>query len=149
MSSAPSNFIAPFWDDLDTDTGGTYGQVFGTAPNRVYAVEWYNRPHYSNVGAGTFEVLFFEGTNQITFQYQDVDFGNVLYNNGAGATVGIKGSTIQYSFNAPALSDLLAIQFTPIVPPNANVDPSEPGEYSSPQRPGQQPLTITTPAGPI
>ena len=100
MSSAPANFIAPFWDDMDTDTGGTYGQVFGTAPNRVYVVEWYNRPHYSNVGSATFEVLFYEGTNQITFQYQDVDFGNVSYNNGAGATVGIKGSTIQYSFNA-------------------------------------------------
>ncbi len=51
MSSAPANFIAPFWDDMDTDTGGTYGQVFGAAPNRVYVVEWYDRPHFSNVGS--------------------------------------------------------------------------------------------------
>ncbi len=116
MSSAPANLIAPFWDDMDTDTGGTYGQVFGTAPNRIYVVEWFDRPHYSNVGSATFEVLFYEGTNQITFQYQDVDFGNASYNNGASATVGIRGATIQYSYNAAALSDLLAIQFTPKAP---------------------------------
>jgi uncharacterized repeat protein (TIGR01451 family) len=117
MASAPANFIAPFWDDMDTDTGGTYVDVFGVEPNRIFVVEWNDRPHFSNVGAATFQVLFFEGTNEIVFQYQDVDFGNALYDNGASATVGIKGNTIQYSFNQPALSDGLAIQFTPIPQP--------------------------------
>ena len=117
MASAPANFIAPFWDDMDTDTGGTYVDVFGAEPNRIFVVEWNDRPHFSNVGAATFQVLFFEGTNEIVFQYQDVDFGNASFDNGASATVGIKGNTIQYSFNQPALSDGLAIQFTPIPQP--------------------------------
>ena len=147
MSSAPANFIAPFWDDMDTDTGGTYTEVFGSAPNRVFVVEWNNRPHFSNVGSATFQVLFHETTNKITFQYQDVDFGNVSYNNGASATVGIKGSTIQYSFNAAALSDLLAIQFTPIVPPNIAVSPSSLAATQLPDTTTQQTLTIGNTGG--
>lgn len=108
-----NNLLAPFWDDMDVDTGGLYVQTFGTAPNRVFVIEWFNRPHYSNVGSGTFEVCLFEGTNVIQFQYLDVDFGNASYNQGAGATVGIKGSPIQYSYNQAALVDGLCIQFTP------------------------------------
>ena len=92
-------------------------------------------------------MLFYEGTNQITFQYQDVNFGNVLYDNGAGATVGIKGSTIQYSFNAAALSDLLAIQFTPIVPPNIDVSPSSLAATQLPNTTTQQTLTIANNGG--
>ncbi len=142
MATAPASFIAPFWDDMDTDTGGTYTEVFGTAPDRVFVVEWNQRPHFSNVGAATFQVLFLEGTQQIAFQYQDMDFGNALYDNGASATVGIKGSTIQYSFNAPALSDGLAIWFSPKAPGIAlgktvGTDPSTCATTSS----------ITVPAG--
>jgi uncharacterized repeat protein (TIGR01451 family) len=131
MSIAPANLIAPFWDDLDNDTGGVYYDTFGVEPNRIFVVEWNNRPRWPNIGAGTLQVLFFEGTNEIVFQYQDVDFGNALYDNGASATVGIKGSTIQYSFDRPALSDGLAIQFTPIPQPaialtkTVGTDPSE------------------------
>ncbi len=116
-ASTPWNFIAPFWDDIDSDAGAVYTQTFGTAPNRVFVVEWNNRPHFSNVGSCTFQVLFHEGTNDIVFQYLDTDFGNALYDFGASATVGIKGgegaTPIQYSYNVPAISNNLAIRFQP------------------------------------
>lgn len=108
-----NNLLAPFWDDMDVDTGGLYVDTFGTAPNRVFVIEWFDRPHYSNTGSATFEVCLFEGTNVIQFQYLDVDFGNTSYNQGVSATVGIKGSPIQYSYNQAALMDNLVIEFTP------------------------------------
>ncbi|MFZ2487499.1 MAG: proprotein convertase P-domain-containing protein, partial [Anaerolineae bacterium] len=114
--ASPGFAILPFWDDIDSNTGNVYWQVQGTAPNRMAIIEWYNRPHYPNIGAATFEVILYETTNQIKFQYADVDFGDPFYNNGASATVGInKDATtaVQVSFNTAAISAQQAILFTP------------------------------------
>ena len=86
----PALAILPFWDDIDADTGDVYWEVQGTAPNRMVdhrvvqpaALQQHRRRR-------TFEVILYEGTNEIKFQYADVDFGNASYNNGASATVGI------------------------------------------------------------
>ncbi|MER2600278.1 MAG: proprotein convertase P-domain-containing protein, partial [Caldilineales bacterium] len=115
-TASPAYAIFPFWDDIDSDTGDVYWQVQGVAPNRMAIIEWYNRPHYSNIGAATFEVILYETTNQIKFQYADVDFGDPLYNNGASATVGINkdaSTAVQVSFNTPSLSAQQAILFSP------------------------------------
>ena len=106
----------PFWDDIDADTGDVYWEVQGTAPNRMLIVEWYNRPHFSNIGSATFEAILYETTNEIKFQYADVDFGDPALNNGASATVGInKNATtaLQVSFNQPVIQNGQAILFTP------------------------------------
>ncbi|MGB9724011.1 MAG: S8 family serine peptidase [Chloroflexia bacterium] len=120
------NLIVPFWDDIDSDTGNVYVKTVGTAPFRKFVVEWYNRPHYSNIGNATFELILYETTNNIKFQYQDVVFGNASYDYGASATVGIRrqGSNyLQYSYNQPVLTDLLAICFRfPGSPPCDTVD---------------------------
>ena len=108
--------MLPFWDDIDSDTGDVYWQVLGTAPNRTLVVEWYNRPHYSNTGAGTWEVILYEGTNVVDFQYLDTDFGNASYNQGISATVGINQDgtvALQYSYNQAVITDNLAIRFQP------------------------------------
>jgi hypothetical protein len=114
MSSAPNYFIAPFWDDIDSDTGNVYWKTVGTAPNRKVVVEWYNRPHYSNVGSATFEMILFENGN-IQYQYLDTDFGNASYNFGASATSGIRGAdaanSLQYSFNQAMLNSGLSLCF--------------------------------------
>ncbi|CAG0936462.1 tRNA(Glu)-specific nuclease WapA [Thermoflexales bacterium] len=114
-SIASDYFLAPFWDDLGSNTTGRmYWLTGGIAPNRYVVVEWYNRPHAAVGGSATFEMILFENGN-ILFQYQDVDFGNVAYNNGASATVGIRGSNasqvLQYSYNSAALSNGMAICF--------------------------------------
>ena len=114
--ASPALSILPFWDDIDSDTGNVYWEVQGTTPNRMLIVEWYNRPHFSNIGSATFEAILYEATNEIKFQYADVDFGDPLYNNGVSATVGInKDATtaLQVSFNQPVIQNGQAILFTP------------------------------------
>jgi len=131
ITQSPSvhGFIAPFWDDIITydsrGAGTIYYQTLGTAPNRMFIVEWYDNKHYWNSGSGvTFEAILYEGSNNILFQYKDVDFGNVYsavpgdnppYDNGGSATVGIEGPTgddgLQYSFNEQVIDPGLAILF--------------------------------------
>ncbi len=64
--------IAPFWDDLETRTlsnAGVYYKVEGTAPNRRLIIQW-NTTDYSNEdNILIFQVILFEGTNDIEFAY--------------------------------------------------------------------------------
>lgn len=124
ISSVTSKLLAAFWDDIDSDTGNVYWTVVGDAPNRMVVIEWNNRPHYSNVGNATFQMVLLEN-GSILLQYQDVVFGNATYDYGASATVGISGGTaansLQYSYNTAALSDGLAICFAyPGTPSNCS-----------------------------
>ncbi|HSH02163.1 MAG TPA: hypothetical protein VLL52_06540 [Anaerolineae bacterium] len=108
--------VYTFWDDIDSDTGDVYYEVLGTAPNRRLVVQWHQRPRFSNIGDATFQATLYETTNEITFNYLDVDFGNATYDEGNSATVGINrnlDTALQYSFNTPVITDGLAICFTP------------------------------------
>jgi hypothetical protein len=117
--SSIHGFIAPFWDDLVTWGGGSiYYKTLGVSPNRYLVVEWLNNQHYYTSASGvTFQAILKEGSNEIVFQYQDVDFGagSEYANNGGSATVGIDspspGLGLQYSFNQPVLAPGLAIRF--------------------------------------
>ena len=66
-SSTPNNLVAGFSDDLDQSKGGTNKyEVFGTAPNRVFVVEFNAVPEYSNnANTQTFQMMLYEGTNDI------------------------------------------------------------------------------------
>ncbi len=71
---APTAFIAPWWEDLMPATnppGGQRYQVLGAAPNRYMVFEWFNvYPTFgSQAGKMSFEVMLYEGTNQIRFAY--------------------------------------------------------------------------------
>jgi len=109
--------VAPFWDDIDSDTGDVYWEVKGTAPNRSLIVQWHQRPHYSNIGDATFQVVLDEATSEITFVYLDVVFGDVSFDYGASATVGIQDAAQaiadEYSFNTPSLDGVTCINFSP------------------------------------
>lgn len=114
-----------------TQPGAIYYQTLGTAPNRMFVVEWENNQHFTGSEKGvTFEVILYEGTNNIKFQYKNVNFGRVFgatgndlppYDNGGSATVGIEGPGIpgdnlsgkglQYSFNEPVIDPGLSILF--------------------------------------
>jgi len=115
LGASTSNYlIAPFWDDIDSDTGNVFYKTVGTAPNRQFVIEWYNRPHYSNVGSATLELILYESSNNLKFQYQDLDFGSTSYNYGASATVGIQGTTgnyLQVSYNTATLANNMALCF--------------------------------------
>lgn len=120
-ASLPLTLMA-YWDDIYQTTGNVYWQVLGTAPNRTLVVEWYQRDHISGspTDPGTFEMILYEGTNNIEFIYPDTTFGNASVNNGASATVGINQSAtnaLQYEFNTPgSVPDGRAICFYPPAP---------------------------------
>ncbi len=119
-------FIAAMWDDLNpgaVPTAEIYWDIMGSAPNRRLVVEWSGVPHFPpdnpSTGDVTFEAILYEGTNEISLLYSDVYFGDVLYDKGASATVGIQqnaAEALQYLCNTDitSLGDGLAVRFAPV-----------------------------------
>jgi len=70
--NAPDNLIAPFWTDLQTKSASKILYTTrGSAPNRVFILEFQNMAEYSNSsGNVSFQVLLYEGSNAIEFQYK-------------------------------------------------------------------------------
>ncbi len=121
-----ASLIAPFWDDLDDERGGVYVSVVGTPPHRRFVVEWEGRPHVSDVGAATFEVILEEGSNELYFLYRDTDFDNSAFDDGASATVGLRSRPatsdyVQYAYNRPVIDDNSYIHFAPTSPTSYTV----------------------------
>jgi hypothetical protein len=123
--------IYPFWDDLDinqatTPNAGVYTRVDGSAPNRVFTVEWYNAGHFADVAnqVVTFQVKLFETSGQIRYQYLDVFFGGTQtgFDRGASATVGMEGVVAAprdfnlVSFNTATLNNGDCFLFSPPPP---------------------------------
>ena len=154
-AGAPNGVIAPFWDDLNLAVGGAvYSSVTGSAPNRAVHFEWFNVPHFVNVGAATLEVSLYETTNEIRFRYLDTDFGNVAFNAGQSATAGVENQAgsdgTQYSRNTPVLTNGKAIscsQGEPPPPPALTITTTSlPGGTVG--QPYSQPVTATGGAPP-
>ncbi len=129
-ASAPNNMIAPFWDDLGTatDPAGVYTATVGTAPNRQLVIQWQDLPIFGVANSAvSFQIVFSEGSSDILFYYNDSAAGNPTYDNGANATVGIRGSNVaqalQYSFNEGSLADGRAIRFYRL-PPSVTLSPA-------------------------
>jgi hypothetical protein len=75
-------------------------------------------PHYqsaSSSDAATFQAVLYEGTNNIRFNYQDVDFGNAALNYGASATIGLQRDDtcgLKFSYDTASLTNNESILFT-------------------------------------
>ncbi|MCD6518952.1 MAG: S8 family serine peptidase [Anaerolineae bacterium] len=98
----PNAFIAPFWDDLrpGAESGKVYMATFGQEPNRYAVIEWHQVYPYGESLPQTFEVILYEGTNRILFQYLKMTGDRGL---GSSATVGIENQDgskgVLYLFN--------------------------------------------------
>ena len=118
--------IAPYFDDLQTNctsTDAIFSALTGQPPNRIRIVQWRMTPHFPcQQGDITFQVILYESTNHIQFNYPDVVFvSGSPDNNGASATVGIQRDSsvaLQYSFNSAVINNGLAICYTPATPTN-------------------------------
>ena len=119
--------IAPFWATLYPWGSGSDNNVFwavtGTAPNRQLVVEWRNIPYCCNYRGGTvrFEVVFFEGSSNVQFNYADTVFGGAdsFNDNGATATVGVQVTSnlaTQFSFDTPSLAGKTSLLWYPSAP---------------------------------
>lgn len=121
-TSLPSDkfisLIAPFWDDLNPAAAGdgdVYYETIGNAPNRELVVEWRDVKHYSSSEGGTFQVVFFENSSDILFNYLDVEFGTESVNKGASATIGIqttKDQILNVAHNQASLTSKQGIRFS-------------------------------------
>jgi hypothetical protein len=121
--------IAGWFDDLDArDCGDVYTATAGTAPDRVFVVEYHDVCHNQceECGPGdgiTFEILLFEGSGDVKVQYQDTFFSDgdemiAAQNAGISATTGIgQDETVGlgYSWRDP-LDDGLAVLYTTRAP---------------------------------
>ncbi len=132
-----NQLIAPYWTDLFPQQPYTTENVFwqeqGSIPNREMVIEWRDVPHYAdpldpgcassppNVSPQTvkFQVVFFENSEDVLFNYARTGFGCAEHDYGASATVGIQlgpDAGTQFSFNSPSLSDNTSILWTDVHP---------------------------------
>jgi PKD repeat protein len=91
--SQPNTTLAPWWDDLSAVGGNVYYKTEGSAPNRVFTVEWRNvRAYYTGATAQlNFQVKLFETSSNIEFHFGDVVSGT--HNAGESASIGIEDAT--------------------------------------------------------
>lgn len=111
-----STIVAPFWDDMFPAIGGSVRfEVLGQAPSRQLVIEYRDVPHFSFGGAVKFQVVFFEGSPNIRFNYADVQFGFPFVDDGASQTIGVQvatGVARQFSFNTPSVSNGTSLLWT-------------------------------------
>jgi hypothetical protein len=102
--------IFPYWDDLITANSG-YGiftSVSGTAPNRIFNIEW-RAQYYPNSGTANFEVRLYEGQKRLDIIYA------TLTGEGTIATIGAQRDSsnyTQFECNAGVLSHGFMLTFT-------------------------------------
>lgn len=107
----------PQWDDLRTDVNagdGIFTSVSGSAPNRIFNIEW-RGTYFGIAGTVNFEIRLFEGQQRVDFIY------GTNTDNGASASIGIQGAAApttlftSYSCNTASLNPGLGISFA--IPP--------------------------------
>jgi hypothetical protein len=127
--------LAPYWDDLDDESGSVYvgpytffpetadarvetnlmlppGASVGPGAVSYYVVLWHNRPHYpASTGTATFATLLAypdQGFDGYTFScYADTDFGDPALNHGASATVGLNHNGVNSLLYSHNIADTL------------------------------------------
>ena len=130
-----TTLVAPWWDDLFPvgTSQNVFWAVTGTEPSRELVIEWRDLQHFSctSVAGATvkFQVVFFEGSSNILFNYADATFGGkcAFADRGGSATVGVQvGSSVgtQYSFNLQTLSNNFSLLWKAAPPPTISVTPS-------------------------
>ncbi len=106
----PNNLLAPLWDDLNPNDGGT---IYYLSEANRFIVQWQDVPHYNNPAAETFQIIL-NADGSIIYQYETVA-------DGSGCTVGIENATgddgLLVAFNDGSyLHDGLAIRLATAEP---------------------------------
>lgn len=108
-SSPTTGAIAAFWDDLRTDIDANdnllyrFDDLDGDGISDRLVIEWSQVYGFESsghsAGSATFQAILELNTGSrignITLEYPDLDFSDPTFDNGVGATVGIKASGTQ------------------------------------------------------
>lgn len=97
----PNDIIAPFWDNLNVNTGGVYTQEFHPAGdgNDYFVVEWYD----INTNSYTFEIVLYENGDML-FQYDKLAGITDEATVGIEDPDGVDGLQYQYNDQGPGLA---------------------------------------------
>ncbi len=125
-SSAPNNCIYGFWDDLYGYSGQPLlYQTVGSAGSRKLIAQWTNYGYYGDtLPMGTFQIILYEGSNNIRTQYRQLLTETRSY--GQSATIGVENSNgtvgMQFSYNTASLTPEQSILWTWNGSNNYNID---------------------------
>ncbi|MEM9271340.1 MAG: carbohydrate-binding protein [Cyanobacteria bacterium P01_F01_bin.143] len=105
--------IAPFWDDLNPNAGGSIYYHHDVAEER-FIVQYQDIPRYEAEGSLTFETIL-HADGSIVFQYEDL---NAIVDS---ATIGLENADgtngVEVAYNENYLNNGLAINFVPVLKP--------------------------------
>ncbi len=105
-TSAPNEYIAPFWDDLD---GVSSGNVYYKQDPGKLTIQFSNWHKYSNTGSLTFQIVLYSN-GRIMFYY------NSMNATLTSATVGIENAAgtvgLQMAYNAAYVKNNFAVKIS-------------------------------------
>ena len=123
--------LFPYYDDLSTDAAispdcvnfasgcGVFTSVSGTAPNRVFNIEW-RTGYFGRTGTANFEVQLSESSTDINVVY------GATVDDGLMETSGIQSSSsgpaTQFSCGKPTLTDGLQVTYSCAAGTDANAN---------------------------
>ncbi len=114
-NTAGNVFLAPYWDDLDIQTGAT---IKTQTVGNLHIIQFTTMAHNDfTTGSITYQVQLNLTTGVINFVYPDVLFGNAAQDAGLSAAIGIQysgTSALQYSNNTASLVNNQSITFSPL-----------------------------------
>jgi hypothetical protein len=120
-------YIGGYWDDLDCPEPGYGGAVYyelgGSPGSQKMIVQWNNCVHYATSDTTTFQLVLFEGTNNILAQYADPS--NEAGSGGTGGIQGDANTGLQYFCNEAVLTADLAVCY--VHPDSTDPDCSKDG----------------------
>jgi hypothetical protein len=101
-------FVTPLYGDLLVN-GDIYYETNGTAPNRIFTIEWNNVAAdymYGDSNSVSFQVILYETTNTIQFVYTPGPAAANTFDNPSGS--GLAAGLVDINGNFISLSDLSA-----------------------------------------
>jgi hypothetical protein len=160
-TATPNGVIAGWWEDLNPSAGGTvHYQTLGTAPNRVFIVQFTNIPHFGGGNLVTMQWKLFETSNVIEVHYQAAPSDGGTHSAGIENADGTLG--LQYYLGTSSLPTPLAVRYSlatvqsatdtdtatvTVLTPNIDVDPLSMSSTQTTNTTTQQALTVANTGG--